>query len=363
MKRLCNFLLTLTLIAALSYFCLYSCLAAEVIDYTDGLTELETGTAKDFLENNGILTSDPETVRNLDAGSLISHFIDIFKASLKAPASMLIILAGMGFLSVIIPSGKPGVDKMTAIAAFLLIYPFISSSLETAFSAVSSQQAFMTAYIPIFAGITLASGNAMAAGSYNALVFYASETAGLIAGGILKPFLTCMLVLSCTQSICPQLPDITYSLRRLFSAILGTVMTVFVGIIGLQTAIGRTGSEIILRAGKYLVSSFVPIIGMSLSESYKTVRLSISAIKSSTGGLGIVIMVLIMSVPIISLFSCRLAISAGEWLCRLTGSEPIASLARGIANVYSLIITFLIIYAMMFIISTGFIMLFGSEAV
>ena len=345
MKRLCNFLLTLTLIAALSYSCLYSCLAAEVIDYTDGLTELETGTAKDFLENNGILTSDPETVRNLDAGSLISHFIDIFKASLKAPG------------------GKPGVDKMTAIAAFLLIYPFISSSLETAFLAVSSQQAFMTAYIPIFAGITLASGNAMAAGSYNALVFYASETAGLIAGGILKPFLTCMLVLSCTQSICPQLPDITYSLRRLFSAILGTVMTVFVGIIGLQTAIGRTGSEIILRAGKYLVSSFVPIIGMSLSESYKTVRLSISAIKSSTGGLGIVIMVLIMSVPIISLFSCRLAISAGEWLCRLTGSEPIASLARGIANVYSLIITFLIIYAMMFIISTGFIMLFGSEAV
>ena len=67
--------------------------------------------------------------------------------------------------------------------------------------------------------------------------------------------------------------------------------------------------------------------------------------------------------PMLALFSCRLAISAGEWLCRLTGSEPIASLARGIANVYSLIITFLIIYAMMFIISTGFIMLFGSEAV
>ncbi len=328
------------------------------------MSDVDMGSAEEFLEDNNVDLSAPETIKNVGAKSILDYFAGLFKASLSRPAMILIIVTVLALICMACASvsTKCGINgEVFVIICFLSISPYILASISDALSAVKSQQAFMASYIPIFAAVIAASGNISGAASYNALVLYAAEGITLLASAVLKPILMCMLVTCCTQAFNPDLPDITGCLRRIFTGIIGVVMTVFVGVIGLQTAIGRSGNEIILKAGKYLVSSFVPIIGMSLSESYKVVKVSISAIRTSVGAVGIVVMVILLAVPIINMLVYRLMIQLSEWICRLCGSNMLASLMRGIADVYSLCVTVLTIYATMFILSTGIMIMLGSE--
>lgn len=329
------------------------------------LSGIEPGSVKDFLDENGVDTSSPETIKNLGAGAILNYFLSTFRSALSRPLKMLVVIVAIGiiaqFAGTMAARARLGADAFVMIC-FLSISPFIISSFSAMVSAAESQQAFMYSYIPIFAGITAASGNISGAASYNALILYSSEIIASIATTVLKPILCCMLVLACAQALNTGLPDFTGALKRVLIGIIGTVMTVFVGVIGLQTATGRAGSELALKAGKYLVSSFVPIIGYSLSESYKTVRISLGAIRASVGALGIVIVIIILSMPIITMIVYKQIIIISEWLCRLMGSEMLANLLKGIADVYSLCITVLLVYALVFTLSTGMIIMMGSEA-
>lgn len=346
---------------------LLSCALAMNIsaEYSDAdISDVSLGSAQDFLDDNGVDLSAPETIENVSAESILNYFIGIFRSALSRPAMILIIAAAFALICEVSlnVSSRSGINgEVFVIICFLSISPYILTSISDVLSAAKSQQAFMASYIPIFAGIIAASGNISGAASYNALVLYASEGIAITASLILKPILMCMLVMCCTQAINPDLPDITGCLRRIFTGIIGTVMTIFIGVIGLQTAVGRSGNEIMLRAGKYLVSSFVPIVGMSLSESYKAVKVSMSAIRTSVGTVGIVVMVVLLAVPIINMLVYKLMITLSEWICQLCGSDRLACLMRGLADVYSLCVTILLIYGTMFVLSTGIMIMMGSE--
>jgi len=326
---------------------------------------LQIGDAEEFLENNEVDISNPETISNISAGSLLNYFATAFKSALKKPVSVFICVLVISLVSeaVMSISQRSGIyGEIFTLICFLCITPMIISSFSDMLSVMKSQEAFMASFIPIFAAITAASGNTAGAGAYNALVLYASEAVSLIAGQVLKPILVCMLVMSCTQAVNPDLPNLTGTLKRALTYIVGVIMTVFVGVIGLQTTVGRAGNSILLRAGRYLVSSFVPLIGMSLSESYQAVSQSLGTLRSAVGALGIVIIVLILAVPIITMCVYRTTFIILDWTCSITGSYRLSALMRGIGDVYSLGVTLLIIYALMFLISTGMIMLIGSEA-
>ncbi len=353
----------ISILAAVFMFCFFAvnahCASAE-----PDISDMDIGEASEFLEENGVDLSEPETIKNIGAESLLRYFYSLFKSALSRPAMILVITMALALICEVSMSlsSRCGINgEVFVIICFLSISPYILTSIADTFSAIKSQQAFIASYIPAFATVIAASGNISGAVSYNALVLYAAEGITLTASVVLKPILMCMLVICCTQAINPDLPDIIGSLRRLFTGIIGVVMTVFVGVIGLQTVVGRSGNEIMLKAGKYLVSSFVPIIGMSLSESYNAVKVSMSAIRTSVGAVGIVVMVVILAAPIINMFVHKLIIQLSEWICRLCGSNMLASLMQGLADVYSLCITILVIFATMFILSTGIMIMMGSE--
>ncbi len=331
------------------------------IDFGD----VQAGDAEEFLKDNGVDIPNPKTVQNISAGSVLNYLASAFRSALRKPAKVFICVLVISLVSEVVMSisHRSGIyGEVFTLICFLCITPMIISSFSEMLSVMKSQETFMASYIPIFAAITAASGNTAGAGAYNALVFYASEAVSLIAGQVLKPILVCMLVMSCTQAINPDLPNLTGTLKRAVTYIVGVIMTIFVGVIGLQTTIGRAGNSILLRAGRYLVSSFVPLIGMSLSESYQAVSQSLGTLRSAVGALGIVIIVLILAIPIITMCVYRITFIILDWTCSITGSYRLSSLMRGIGDVYSLGVTLLIIYALMFLISTGMIMLIGSEA-
>lgn len=316
------------------------------------------------LESIGIDPAAPESVKNLNPDGILGYIAALVKSSVSKPLRLILIAGVFAAICKLVTtlSNKAGLyGEFFLLACFIAISPGIVSAFDSAITAMRGCHGFMISYIPVFGAVVAASGNIAAATSYNAVVLYFCEAAAALSSRVLKPLLACMLVLSVTQAMNPDLLNITSSLKNAMTRIIGFIMTLFLGIIGMKTIVGRGVEGLCVRAGKYAVSSFIPVIGYSLSESYKAVSLSLSAIRASIGTFGIVVMCLYMLTPIITLWVYKTACGLGAWLCRLIGTERLASLMQGISDVFGFAQTVFIMFMLMMTVSTGMLVILGGE--
>lgn len=328
------------------------------------ISESAEGGMADELQKIGIDADNPESVKHLSAGGALGYIADIVKGALSRPLRLMLTVSVFAVICQLATtlSNKAGLyGEFFLLILFITISGSVIAAFESAIGAMKSAQAFMVSYIPVFAGVVAASGNLAAAVSYNAVVMYYCEAAAVLATTVLKPILACMLVMSVTQAMNPDLINITATLKNALTVIIGFVMTLFLGIIGLQSLVGRGAEGLAVRAGKYAVSSFVPVIGYSLSESYKAVSLSLSAIRTSIGGFGIVILCLYMLSPIVTVWVYRTACNLSAWLCRLIGTERLAAMIQGIGDVFGFAQTVLLMFMLMMTVSTGMLIILGGE--
>lgn len=329
----------------------------------DGLQSAQTEPIEEGLSQIGIDPESPESVSSIKPEGLINYVSGLFKDALKRPAKIVVIcviIAGICRLATSL-SYKAGLyGEIFVIICFIAVSTHAVDAFNSAVNAMRSCQAFMGAYIPAFAAIVASSGNITAAVSYNAIILYFCEAAALLATAVFRPVLCCMLVLSATQSLNPELSNLTSTVKNALTTLIGFVMTVFLGVLGLQTMVGRGVDGIAVRAGKYAVSSFVPIIGYSLSESYKAVSLSLSAIRTTVGVFGIVVMCLFMLSPIVTAAVYKFAFLFSGWLCRIIGANSIASLMSGLGDVFGFLSTVLTFFMLMLTVSTGMLILLGG---
>ncbi|MBQ8623487.1 MAG: hypothetical protein IJ424_03815 [Oscillospiraceae bacterium] len=312
----------------------------------------------------GIDYTDPESVLEVDHRSALNYIFSVVKSSISAPLKVLLVVLALSLVSQIITSltdNPENYEVIMVIACFISISSTVINSISNMTGAINSIQGFMAAYVPIFASIAIASGNISGALSYNAIVLYTCEAATLFATIILKPILICIAVLSVTQAINSEMPDFASSLRKSLVALIGLLMTIFTGVIGLHATVGRATDGIGLRAGKYLVSSFVPILGYTITQSYQTIKSSLSMIRSTIGVFGIIVTAVIFLLPIISLWMYRCCFTLCEWTAALCQSKRIASLMKGLGDVYLLMSVILLMYFIMLIVSTGMLIALGGS--
>ena len=331
------------------------------------ISELEDADTSDIsreLDNFGISADNPESVGNLSIEKILGYITGIFKEALIRPLRIILTVAVFAAICQLAMtlSYKAGLyGEFFVLICFIAISPMVIDAFKSALSAMKSLSYFMTAYVPAFAAIAAASGNMAAAASYNAVVLYFCEAAALVASAVMGPILCCMFVLSAAQALNPDLINITSTLRNALTTVVGFIMTLFLGVIGLQSIVGRGVESIAVKAGKYAVSSFIPVIGYSLSESYKAVSLSLSAIRSAVGAFGIVVICIYMLTPIISAVVYKTAFLICAWICRLCGADRLAAMMAGLSDVFAFLTTVLLMFMLMLTVATGMLILLGGS--
>ncbi len=361
----------LTAIAAvLAALCLSVTLSADVEEFKENilseLEEADTSGVSEGLKSAGLDPDNPSDVSGLSAGGILSYVMGIAAEAFRRPIKIILIAAVMAAVCQVAStlSYKVGLyGELFVIICFIAISPYALDAFDSAVSAMLSCRAFMLSYIPAFAAIAASSGNIAAAVSYNAMVLYFCEIAANFAASVLKPILACMLVMSVTQAVNPDLSNITSTVRRALTTVIGFIMTLFLGVIGLRSLAGQAAESLAVKAGKYAVSSFVPIIGYSLSESYKAVSVSLSAIRTAVGTFGIVVLCLFMLSPIITLAIYKGSFMLCSVICRLCGADRLGAMMDGLADVFSFAATVLTVFMLMLTVATGMLILLGGGAV
>ena len=323
--------------------------------------------ADKFLSDNNINPSDAESILSVTPQIVFSYIFESFEKRLTSPLKLLSALMGIILLAAAAESlgdavKSKGAEKVYEILGVLVS---VSVSVEPVYSAVrftgetlTSGSSFMLGYVPVFASVAASSGNITAAGSYSAVMLTVCEFAVQISSGMLMPIVGMCMGLSIVEAINPtiSLSGLNNALNKVMTVGMGLMMTVFVGLLSVQSTIGSAADTVAVKAGKYMVSNFVPVVGGAISDAYTTLKFSLDLLKSGLGGYGIIVLALTVMPALLELLAVMLAVSAGKICAEIFGVKQITALLKGFLSALTSSLCLLLCFSVMLIVSTAVIM-------
>lgn len=211
--------------------------------------------------------------------------------------------------------------------------------------------AMVNSMIPIIGVLYAAGGNVSAAtSSVSSLGFFLAVCENLCAATLIPAVGIC-LAFSAASLFSPQfsLGEISATFKKIYTYGLGLLAAILSLVMSIQTQLASKADSLSARAAKYALGSFIPVVGGTVGESFRTVAASVDYIKGAVGGLSIVIILLLLLPPLISLSLGRSAVSISKCVAQMLGCESEAKMLSEIGNIYGYMIAVCSVCAVIFI--------------
>lgn len=306
-------------------------------------------------------------------GSMLSGIIKGFFKEVYVSLILLIKIIAIAIMFSLLQNLKSNLNSDgISNTAFFVCYALLAGVIFQAFlqaanllqSVVQNITIFVSGIAPIIISSMMASGEVATATAINPVMLLSTQVTTSLINYFLVPIFFVMAALSIVENLNEKFPisKLTDFLKKTVKWSLGLVLTLFVGIMGISgftTSVldGATG-----KAAKYVVGSFVPVVGNILAETVDTTVGCSLVIKNAVGAAGIVAIVVICLTPVLKLA----AISA---IFHLTAAviEPISDtrISKTVSSIGSLIgmmVATLLSVGLMFIICISMMIGLGNNA-
>lgn len=334
----------------------------------DEIKDQVPDSAKDFLNDFSIDLTDTNWVNNLKGESAIKHIIGFIKSGAKAPIKTFGVILALIILSTIITNAvKDNMYDTVSFATVLAVATALLSPIYTlitaAVYALYGCATFMTAFIPIFAGIIIASGKPLTSASMSGILLLSANFVAFIANSAVIPLMSGHLSLSVAASVSPLLQNtnLAAAVKKLSLWVMGFISTIFIGILSIQTAVNSSADSLTLRTAKFIVGSTVPVAGSVLSEALSTVTASLTLLKSSVGIWGVLICAVAFLPIIAELLIWRLGLWVLSFFCDTLSLPKISALLKSVDSVLSVLVGIVLLSAALFTISLTVVIMGGKS--
>lgn len=337
---------------------------------TSGLEENLTPEFRDIIEEKKLTPDNTEAMTEITPREVLRYVWEQFKTAVKKPLKTFASLTAVILIAAVIEGmGDSIADKSLskifgAICVMLsvgIISASVSESLSEAAAALDSGGTFMIGYVPVFAGITASSGSVTSAVAYNMLVLLVAETAVQLSGEVIIPALSVCMAMGIVEAINPDfhLSGITEAVKNVVSFALGFIMTIFIGLLSLQSIVGASADTLGVKAAKFMVSNCIPVVGGAIADTYATVKSSLGLLRGGVGFFGIAAIFVMILPPILEIASMKLIFTAAGVISELFGVSQVKVLIKNTNWILSTVFSILICFSVMLIISTAILMLVG----
>ncbi len=313
---------------------------------------------QEYLEEYSIDISDYNWVNNLDYNNVFTHIWDFITKGIKKHLATFSCVLGVILISAALNGNALNSINQTvsyvivlSVSAIILtpLYSCVTASVE----ALKNCAYFITAFVPVFASIVAAGGKAITSVSMSALLLGAANGMSYIASFVVVPLMSGYLALSISSSVSPLLntSGLCESIKKLTFWIMSLISTVFIGILGIQTAVNSAADNLSMKTAKFIIGSSVPVAGGVLSEALGTLTASMSLLKSSIGIYGVIICFLFFLPILLELLLWRVTIFGTTFISDIFSLPKLSGLLKSIDAVLSVLIGIILISCAMFIIS------------
>lgn len=213
---------------------------------------------------------------------------------------------------------------------------------------------FMNTLIPVLISLMLYTGSITTTSILEPIILFMINFIGNLIQDILIPVILIITSISIISKISDrvQINKISKFLKSSTVWLLGTILTIFVGVVSLEGTLSSSVDGITAKTAKAIVSSAVPVVGKILGDVVDSVLGCGVILKNAVGFVGVIIIIGICILPILKLtvltFSYKLVASVSE----VIADEKIVKLLDEIADIFKILLAILVSIMFMVIIGT-----------
>ena len=213
---------------------------------------------------------------------------------------------------------------------------------------------FMNTLIPVLISLMVYTGSITTTSILEPIILFMINFIGNLIQDILIPVILIITSISIISKISDrvQIHKISKFLKSSTVWLLGTILTIFVGVVSLEGTLSSSVDGITAKTAKAIVSSAVPVVGKILGDVVDSVLGCGVILKNAVGFVGVIIIIGICILPILKLtvltFSYKLVASISE----VIADDKIVKLLDEIADIFKILLAILVSIMFMVIIGT-----------
>jgi stage III sporulation protein AE len=307
----------------------------------------------DDLSMGKLLTVSPQALWHL----LTKHFAQTVATYKKELFSILAAVLLCAILSVLGEKtqascvfGLIGILSITAI----LCGPVLEC-LEQGAESIRACAQFMLVYVPVYATVVATGGAPATAAVYHGVLMMAAQTVAQLAAGVFLPLTQSYMMLSLAGGIGQNngIVMISGAIKKIINWGLVLVMTAFTGLLSLQSFLSSASDGAAIKTAKFLVGSFIPVVGSVLTDALSAMQGSLQIIKASVGSFGILVAVLTFLPVLLHITVLRAVVAIAAITGEMLSVSPVKGILSGFSNLLSIMTAILLSMMMLLVISTA----------
>jgi len=220
---------------------------------------------------------------------------------------------------------------------------------------------FMYAVVPVLLALLISGGNITAGGILHPVMLLVVETSATIIRNVFVPLIFISTILTIVNNISEkiQLTRLVNLIKQIVSWSLGIILTIFIIAVTMQGSLGAVIDGATQKAAKFAISTFIPVVGKTLSDATDTVIGCTLLIKNAAGFAAMAGILIICIVPLLKIIALvGLFKAAGALLEPISESRItncINDVAGSMLHIFSLsaAVAFMFIICVTALISAG----------
>lgn len=369
-------LILLILSAAMILLFSYRAEAAEIPSFDDSIEEIKSNVnddARQRMTQLGITEADVMSASEISFTDTLKMIGDIVAEAAKGPFSACVILITVIILASLLESYTFSLryvdtrDVMNVVTSLMVITSLVTpvaDLIQTALDTAKGAASLMLVYAPVMMGIMAFSGHLVQSGGYYAAVMAASQGIAQLSGVFFAPLMNIYLALAVSSAVSERirLNGICELLSKLFKWTLTFAMMIFTAILSIQGFAGSAADSVASKAVRFTLSSFIPVVGASVSEAYKTIRGSIDLLRSGIGVFVIIAVIITFLPMIIQIILWRVSVLAAKTVAETFGVDSTVRILNSVSDVLSVLSALIVTVMSVFLVSSGVLIAVGGSS-
>lgn len=216
----------------------------------------------------------------------------------------------------------------------------------------------MDILFPMILTLMTAMGGSVTVGIFKPIVAILTHLVSTLFQAVLLPLFVLSFLFVIVGSLSPnvKLGKISDFVSSSFKWIIGFVFTIFSAFLTIQGISAGKYDAVSIKASKFAIKSYVPIIGGYLSEGFDFLMLGSMLIKNAIGVGGLIMLLLTIISPLIQIIVFKLGLQLVSGIIETTNNKEICDFVSSCSKVLLYPIVIILAVAFMYLLSVSLLM-------
>lgn len=253
-------------------------------------------------------------------------------------------------------------ESLCVLSIFAIALPPILELNQEMGNVAFEWRNYLISFIPAFSGILISCGQPGQAVIYSGMFLTMASFAAQMISAVAIPALNVYLALNTAAGLCNMdaLKDCGKLLEKIVKWGIKFLSILFGAVLGLQSVLAQTTDTLAMKAGRFIVSSGIPIVGGVASEAMGSVIAGLKVVKGSLGFAAVVTMTVTFLPLLISSAAGYATYTLSAIAANAFGMKRVSNTLEGMGQAAGLCLSFLSFFFLLIVITTALMIVTGG---